>query len=99
MSFLVRFSVFFFAFLFLLLLLLLRPFETPQTKQTNKPLTAMLNATQPRAGSASDARIAPRPSPPAAATSDTTDCAASALPAESSVAAAAAAVAALVKAA
>ena len=59
-------------------------------------LTAMLNATQPRAGSASDARMAPRPSPAEAATSATTDCAASALPAESSVAAAAA-VAALAK--
>lgn len=58
-------------------------------------LTAMLNATQPRAGSASDARMAPRPSPAEAATSATTDCAASALPAESSVAAAA--VAALAK--
>ena len=57
----------------------------------------MLNATQPRAGSASDARIAPRPSPAEAATSATTDCAASALPAESSVVAAAAAVAALAK--
>ena len=60
-------------------------------------LTAMLNATQPRAGSASDARMAPRPSPAEAATSATTDCAASALPAESSVAAAAAAVAVLAK--
>lgn len=59
-------------------------------------LTAMLNATQPRAGRASDARIAPRPSPDAA-TSATTDCAARALPAERRVVAAAAAVAALAK--
>lgn len=65
--------------------------------EEDSSLTAMLNATQPRAGRASDARIAPRPSPDAAATSATTDCAARALPAESRVVAAAAAVAALAK--